>query len=237
MKAAQTESYRVHVGHTPNIPFADVSVERRPSGITPRNRGEEQFRHACHRCGVPVGDRTVRCRRRHRIGKPRQRGRANVCVVKLRCDVRRQHEEQSEAGEAVRPPCEGPSAQEATRRGAPPCDTLQRGTCCIIVQRRTACITETCRNTRYCGALNVPQHTVLQQACRNTSIQPEDNALMQPFAKDACALVARKLPGQATPPKPRCNILVLPHACCTTVDTDLLHNHCGVRQAVRQAAI
>ena len=155
MKAAQTESYRVHVGHAPNIPFADVSVERRPSGITPRNRGEEQFRHACHRCGVPVGDRTVRCRRRHRIGKPRQRGRANVCVVngRLRSDVRRQHEEQSEAGEAVRPPCEGPSAQEATRRGAPPCDTLQRGTCCIIVQRRTACITE-----------NVRQHTILRRA-------------------------------------------------------------------------
>ena len=119
----------------------------------------------------------------------------------------------------------------------------RRATHCNEVRVASSCNEEqhasqkTCRNTRYCGALNVPQHTVLQQACRNTSIQPEDNALMQPFAKDACALVARKLPGQATPPKPRCNILLLPHACCTTVDTDLLHNHCRVRQAVRQAAM
>ena len=42
------------------------------------------------------------------------------------------------------------------------------------------------------------------------------------------ALVARTLSRQTTP-KPRCNIIVLNWACCTTLDTEILHNLCRVR--------
>ncbi len=122
--------YLVHVGHTRHVPLADVCVERRPCGT----RWVEQTRHARHRCGVPVGDRTVRRRRRCRIGQPRRCGHTDVCVGdgRLSSDMRGQHEEQSKAGEAVRPPREGPAAQEATRRVATRCDTLQRGMCCTV---------------------------------------------------------------------------------------------------------
>ena len=44
------------------------------------------------------------------------------------------------------------------------------------------------------------------------------------------ALVARTLSRQTTP-KPRCNITVLTCAYCTTLDTEILHNLCRVRQA------
>jgi hypothetical protein len=44
------------------------------------------------------------------------------------------------------------------------------------------------------------------------------------------ALVAQTLSRQTTP-KPRCNIIVLNWACCTTLDTEILHNLCRVRQA------
>ncbi len=49
------------------------------------------------------------------------------------------------------------------------------------------------------------------------------------------ALVARILSRQATP-KPRCNILVLHWACCTTLDTDILPNHCRVHQAAMRTS-
>jgi hypothetical protein len=71
--------------------------------------------HACHRCGVPVRDRTVRRRRRRRIGHPRRCGRADICVGDGRqsSDVRgNEEEEQREAREAVPPQRDGPSAQE-----------------------------------------------------------------------------------------------------------------------------
>ena len=98
----------------------------------------------------------------------------------MRNDVRGEEEEQHEAREALRPPREGPAAQEATRRAATPCDTLQRSMCCIIVQR--SCIIVQ-RRTVNCNSGNAPQHTILQRACRDTSMHPmaEEYALMQPF--------------------------------------------------------
>ncbi len=99
------KAHLVHVGHARNVPFADVAVERRPCGTRCRgsNRWVEQLVHARHRCGVPVGDRTVRRRRRCRIGQPRNHGSIQVCVGdgRLSSDMRGQEEEQSEAGEKV----------------------------------------------------------------------------------------------------------------------------------------
>ncbi len=94
-------AYLVHVRDSRNIPLANVAVERGPGRI----RRVEQARHARNRCGVPVGDRTVCCRCRHRVGHPRRRGRGDVCVGdgRLRSDVRGEEEEQREAGKAVRP--------------------------------------------------------------------------------------------------------------------------------------
>jgi hypothetical protein len=101
----RVKAHLEHVGHARNVPFADVAVKLRLCGTRCRggHRGVEQTRHARHRGGVPVGDRAVRCRRRHRIGQPSCCGRADVCVGdgRLSIDMRRQHEEQSEAGEAV----------------------------------------------------------------------------------------------------------------------------------------
>ena len=95
----------VHIGHARNVPFADVAVEGRPCGTGCRGRNcwVEQVRHARHRCGVPVGDRTVRCRRRCRIGHPRNHRSIQVRVGdgRLSSDMRGQEEEQSEAGEKV----------------------------------------------------------------------------------------------------------------------------------------
>ncbi len=53
-----------------------------------------------------------------------------------RSDARGEHEEQHDAGEAVRAQRGCQAAQEPTRRGAPPCDTFQHGMCCTAVQRR-----------------------------------------------------------------------------------------------------
>jgi hypothetical protein len=118
----RVKAHLAQVGHARNVPLADVAVERRLV--------VEQGRHARHRCGVPVGDWAVRCRRGNRIGQPSCCGRADVGVGDggLRSDVRGEEEEQREAGEAVRSPHSGgPTAQEATRHAAPLCDTLQRG--------------------------------------------------------------------------------------------------------------
>jgi hypothetical protein len=137
----RVKAHPPHVGHARNVPLADVAVEGRPCGTRCRggDRWIEQVRHARHRCGVPVGDRTVRRRRGRRIGHPRNHGRAQVCIGDgcLRSDERGEKEEHCEAHEEVRPQWDGPSAKKgATRRAAPPCDTLQRGMCYIIVQRR-----------------------------------------------------------------------------------------------------
>ena len=52
--------------------------------------------------------------------------------------------------------------------------------CCIIVQR--SCIIVQ-RRTVNCNSANAPQHTILQRACRDTSMHPmaEEYALMQPI--------------------------------------------------------
>ena len=106
----QKRANLVHVRDSCNIPLANVAVERRPCGT----RRVEQIRNARHRCGVPACDRTVRCRRRDRVVRPRRRGRGDVCVGdgRLRSDVRGEEEEQREAGEAVRPHRQRPSAHE-----------------------------------------------------------------------------------------------------------------------------
>jgi hypothetical protein len=123
----RVKAHLVHVRHARNVPFADVAVERRPRGI-PR---AEELEHARHRCGVPVGDRTVRRCRGRRIGQPRRRGRADVCVGdgRLRSDVRREEEEQREAGEAVR----SVSAEEhhdVLHRRATRCNAVCVGSSC-----------------------------------------------------------------------------------------------------------
>ncbi len=134
------KAHLVHVGHARHVPLADVAVERRPCGTgrRGRNRRVEQVCHARHRCGVPVGDRAVRRRRRCRIGHPRNHGSIQVCVgdSRLRSDVRGEREEQREAreaGEAVRPPRQGPTAQErhdALHRFATRCN-------CVLHHRAT----------------------------------------------------------------------------------------------------
>ncbi len=105
-------AYVCHIEYTRNVPFADVVVERRPV--------HEDFVQENQLCGVPVGNRAVGCRRRHRIGHPRRHGRFDILPVdgRLRSGMRREEEEQREAREAVRPPCDGPAAQEETRRVA-----------------------------------------------------------------------------------------------------------------------
>ncbi len=96
--------------------------------------------HVRHRCGVPARYRTIRCCRRRRIGHPRRHGSLDVGGGdgRLRSGVRGQRKEQRKAREAVRPPRDGPSAQEAARRVAAQLDALQRGMCSTpsVVQRR-----------------------------------------------------------------------------------------------------
>jgi hypothetical protein len=106
----------------------------RPPCDAPPGRSGAYHSHARHRCGVPVRDRTVRRRRRRRIAHPLRHGSHEVCVGdgRLRSDMRGQRKEQREAGEAVRPPQDGPAAQEARRRVATQIDTLQRGMCCTV---------------------------------------------------------------------------------------------------------
>ena len=101
----RVKAHLVHVGHARNGPFADVAVKRRLCGPRCRggHRGIEQARYPRICCDVPVRDRTVRCRRRRRVGHPCRRGRGDVCVGDGRqhIDMGGQHEEQSEAGEKV----------------------------------------------------------------------------------------------------------------------------------------
>ena len=50
-----------------------------------------------------------------------------------------------------------------------PCDMLQRGMCCIIVQLSCIIVQERAPTA---NKENVPQHTILQRACRDTSMHP-----------------------------------------------------------------
>jgi hypothetical protein len=106
-------------------------------------RGAYQV-HGRHRCGVPVRYRTVRRRRRRRIAHPRRHGSPQIGDGRQRGDVRRQREEQREAHEAVRPPQDGPAAQETTRRVATQFDAWQRGMATVQQEHQPSCDIDGC---------------------------------------------------------------------------------------------